>query len=117
MVACKSKIAVIALAISYAQETASEHAESMTPYKVRLYCDTVHLISHGLRISKSSGCQAFIDDLRSISASEEIEIEIRSRIGALLVISWPESLAGRDRPSTGQEFMKGEYAAVLKRYR
>ncbi|KFY89227.1 hypothetical protein V500_05855 [Pseudogymnoascus sp. VKM F-4518 (FW-2643)] len=60
MVACK--IAVIALAISYAQETASDHAESMPPYK------------------------ASIDDLRSISASEDIEIEISSKIGALLII-------------------------------
>lgn len=63
-------------------------------------CDTVHLISRGLRraqISKSSRRRAFIDELRSISASEEIEIEIRSRIGALLIISWPKSLAGRER--------------------
>lgn len=83
------------------------------------YCDTLHLISHGLRraqISKSSGRRASIDDLRSISASEEIEIEIPSKIGALLIIFWRESLAGRDRLSTDQEFMKGEYAAVLKRY-
>ncbi|KFY98161.1 hypothetical protein V498_01627 [Pseudogymnoascus sp. VKM F-4517 (FW-2822)] len=75
-------------------------------------CDTVHLISHGLhraQISNSSGHQASINDLRPLSASEEIEVEIPSKIGALLIISWRESLAGRDRPSTDQEFMKGEY--------
>ena len=37
MVACKSKIAVI----SYAQETASELAELMPPYKVRQIWETV----------------------------------------------------------------------------